>query len=341
MDLMRSLPLGLYLEQPVTWLHQLDSRVKFAWLMTFLFAPIQASPLWRLSLMIVLILITWAAAIPWRVWRQQMGWLLMFCLLLFVLSALAPDGISVSHQPRLPADELTFSQQGTTLPPPPQRHPWYDPFGWGKSKRNTSEEKMNTGGKPIQNQAPLTLPQPTDYSYVLFEQGPFRVTRRSFVLGLSVGTLYFTLIYSTNLFLLTTAPEEITAGLENLMQPLRYLRLPVTEISLTLTLSLRFIPLVLEEVQNLMRSVSTRAINWKKLGFKGSIQVWLIVAQRLLENLLLRAEQMANAMLVRGFTSPNEHRVQWNVLQLKGGDWLALGIMVVFWIGRLVWGWQA
>ncbi|HIK28786.1 MAG: CbiQ family ECF transporter T component [Oscillatoriaceae bacterium SKW80] len=339
MDLMRSLPLGLYLEQPVTWLHQLDSRVKFAWLMTFLFAPIQASPLWRLGLVVVLILITWAAAIPWRVWRQQMGWLLMFCLLLFVLSALAPDGIAVSHQPRLPSDELTFPQQSTTLPQPSQRHPWYNPFAWGK--KDSSFQGKNTGDKTLQNQVAPNLPQPTDYSYVLFQQGPLRVTRRSFVLGLSVSTLYFTLIYSTNLFLLTTAPEEITAGLENLMQPLRYLRLPVTEISLTLTLSLRFIPLVLEEVQNLTRSVSTRAINWKKLGFKGSMQVWLIVAQRLLENLLLRAEQMASAMLVRGFTSPNEHRVQWNVLQLKSSDWLALGIMVVFWVGRLVWGWEA
>jgi len=70
------------------------------------------------------------------------------------------------------------------------------------------------------------------------------------------------------------------------MQPLRRLKWPVTEIALTLTLSLRFIPLVLEEVQNLIRSVRTRAINWKKLGF-GAVRVWMMVAERLLENLLL------------------------------------------------------
>ena len=114
---------------------------------------------------------------------------------------------------------------------------------------------------------------------------------RSLDLGIRIGTLLFTLIYGTNLYLLTTAPEEITLALESLMKPLRWFRLPVTEIALTVTLSLRFIPLVLEEVQNLVRSVQTRAINWKKLGFRGSAQVWLMVVERLLENLLLRAEQ--------------------------------------------------
>ncbi|MFM9156557.1 MAG: CbiQ family ECF transporter T component, partial [Dolichospermum sp.] len=133
-----------------------------------------------------------------------------------------------------------------------------------------------------------------------------------------------TLIYSTNLYLLTTAPEEITSGMESLMQPLRRFNIPVTELTLTLTLSLRFIPLVLEEIQNLVRSVMTRAINWKKLGVNGGAKVWLIVTERLLENLLLRAEQMANAMMVRGFTSPNEHRVRWQELKLRLGDWLAI-----------------
>jgi len=122
------------------------------------------------------------------------------------------------------------------------------------------------------------------------------------------------------------------------MQPLGRLKLPVTEITLTLTLSLRFIPLVLEEVQNLIRSVMTRAINWKKLGLKGAVKLWMIVAERLLENLLLRAEQMASAMMVRGFTNSNEHRVVWHELQLKARDWLAIATLTLFWGVRLVLG---
>lgn len=287
MDLLRSLPLGLYLEQPVTWLHHLDSRVKFIWLMSFLLAPLVDNPYWRLSMVAVLIFLTLSAAIPWRVWRNQMGWLLVVAGLVFLLSAIAPDGFAVNPTPRLPAS--------------------------------------------------ITLPQPTDYRYVIWSAGPAVVTRRSLDLAVRVSTLLFTLIYSTNLFLLTTAPEEITAGLESLMRPLRRFNLPVTEITLTLTLSLRFIPLVLEEVQNLVRSVRTRAINWKKLGIRKSLQVWLMVSERLLENLLLRAEQIASAMTVRGFTSPSEHRVQWHQLRLRRGDWVALGSLFLFWGIGLGW----
>lgn len=330
MDLLRSLPIGLYLEQPVTWLHRLDSRVKLAWLMTFLIAPILANPIWRLMLVGMLIVLTLTAAIPLRVWKQQMGLLLLFCILVFGISAIAPDALPSDHQPRLPADELTFSQQPATLPPPPKPKPWYQPFNLGSNFPILNPKSQ------ISNQ----LPQPTNYHYVLFKQGPIKITRKSLDIAINVSTLFFTVIYSTNLYLLTTASEEITCAIENLMQPLRRLHWPVTEIALTLTLSLRFIPLVLEEIQNLVRSVSTRAINWKKLGFRRAAQVWLMIAERLLENLLLRAEQIASAMKVRGFTSPDRHRVEWHQLQLKIRDWIALGCLIVLWSARLVWGWN-
>lgn len=288
MDLLRSLPIGLYLEKPITWLHQLDPRVKLAWLMTFLVSPILANPLWRLGVVGILILLTVAARIPLRVWRQQMGWLIILSILILIITIIAPDGLAVNTQPRLLDSDLSLSQ-------------------------------------------------PTSYNYVLFDKGRL-ITRRSVELGIRISTLIFILIYSTNLYLLTTAPEEITAGLEDLLEPLRNLKLPITEIMLTLTLSLRFIPLVLEEVQNLVRSIRTRAINWKKLGIKRSLQVWLVVVEKFLENLLMRAEEIAVAMEVRGFTSPNEHRVQWHQLRLIWWDWVTLVILIPFWWARFIWG---
>lgn len=311
MDLLRSLPIGLYLEQPITWLHRLDARVKLVWLMSFLVAPLLANPLWRLVLVGLLILITLLARIPLRVWKRQMGWLLMFCGLLFLVSCIMPDGLAVDHQPRLPEQELSFDLLAN------------------KPEQQQKNQASNSS---------LTLPQPTSYRYVLFAQGPFEITRYSVDLGIRTSTLLFTLVYSTNLYLLTTASEEIAMALESLMEPLRGLKLPVTEIALTLTLSLRFFPLVLEEIQNLIRSVRTRAINWKKLGLKRTIQVWLTIAERLLQNLLLRAEQISSAMQVRGFTSPNQHRVEWHQLRFKRWDSIALVGLALFWGVRLIWG---
>ena len=294
MDLLRSLPIGLYLEQPVTWLHKLDARVKLIWLMSFLLAPLLANPYWRLALVALLIILTICAAIPLRVWKQQMGWLIFLCILVFFITMIAPDGLVVNYQPRLPDSEI--------------------------------------------------LTQVSDYQYVLFKESilfdrvKIIITRRSLDLAIRISTLLFTLVYSSNLYLLTTAPEEITAGLENIIRPIQKFKIPITEILLTLTLSLRFIPLVLEEIQNLTRSIRTRAINWKKLGVRKSFNLWLLVSERLLENLLRRAQQISLAMEVRGFTSPNKHRVQWHQFNLFWGDGLAIGILIFFWWLRIMWG---
>ncbi|MEM1368222.1 MAG: energy-coupling factor transporter transmembrane protein EcfT [Cyanobacteria bacterium P01_H01_bin.15] len=289
MDLLRSLPLGLYLEKPVTWLHHLDPRVKLGWLLSFLMSPLLASDWWRIGLVVVLLAISISAGIPWRALRQQIGWLLIVCTLIFVMTCVLPDGMGIQYQPRLP-------------------------------------------------DTPELIARPGGYRYILFEYSRFQVTQRSLDLAIRLSTLLFTLLYSSSLYLLTTAPEEITAGLEDLSLPLRKLGLPITEIALTLTLSLRFIPLVMEEVQNLGRSIQTRGINWSKLGLKGGAQIWIVVTERLFQNLLLRAEQIAMAMETRGFTTPDTHRVLWHQLRLRWFDGLAIALVLGFWWARVRYG---
>jgi energy-coupling factor transport system permease protein len=294
MDLLRSLPIGLYLEQPITWLHRLDPRVKLGWLLSFLLAPILASAMWKLSLVGILVIISILAGIPWRALKQQMGWLLLFGGAIFIVGIFAPDSINVTHQLR--------------SPPEPG----------------------------------MEIVQP--YQYVLFKLDTgalqFKITRKSIDNAIYASSLIFTSVYSTTVYLLTTSPEEVATGLEDLMAPLRRYNVPVTEIALTLTLSLRFIPLVLEEIQNLVRSVYTRGIDWQKLGLKNSAKVWLTVSEKLLENLLNRAEQIAVAMQVRGFTTPNTHKVDWHQLKLRKIDFLAMAILGIFWTARFMIGGQ-
>jgi energy-coupling factor transport system permease protein len=289
MDILRSLPIGLYMEQPLTWLHLLDPRVKLFWLLAILLSPVQANALWRVSLVVFLVLVTLLAGIPARAWRQQMGWLLLLAGMTLVLALLLPDGTNVSYQPRRPLPDLP-------------------------------------------------LPQPTDYRYVLFHSGFIHITRRSLDLGLRVSSLIFTYLYAPTLYLLVTAPEEIVLALTSLALPLRRLGVPVVEILLTLTLALRFVPLVLEEIQNLVRAIRTRAINWKRLGLKRTVHLWLVVLERLVKNLFLRAQQTADAMQARGFTDPNSHLVKWRSLRLTNQDYLALGSLAFWLVARIVVG---
>lgn len=292
MDILRSLTIGLHLEQPITWLHKIDPRVKLFWVLSFLLSPTLANEGWRIATVAILIAVTLSTGIPARVWKQQMGLLLLLATMTFLIATFSGDGLNVTHQPRRPVPEISSTPASDRLSP---------------------------------------LPQPTNYKYMLFKAGSIQVSRRSLDLGIRISTLIFTFIYAPTLYLLVTAPEEITAGITALTLPLQRFKVPIVEITLTLTLALRFVPLVLEEVQNLARAMRTRAINWKRIGLKGSMQIWLLLAERLIDNLFIRAEQTASAMQVRGFTSPNQHHVRWNPLKLIGWDWAIGIILVVFW----------
>ncbi|TYQ30109.1 energy-coupling factor transporter transmembrane component T family protein [Pseudanabaena sp. UWO310] len=301
MDILRSLPIGLYLEQPITWLHRIDPRIKLFGLLTILLSPIQANEPWRIAIAVLLILLTLASRIPLRVWKQQMGILLLLGFMTLAIATVSPDGTNATIQPRRPIPEIEVTSTNPTVSP-----------------------------------LTISLPQPNSYRYVLWKAGNITVTRRSRELGVRVCTLIFTYLYAPTLFLLVTAPEEITAAIAAIFAPLKLLKIPVVEIVLTLTLALRFVPLVLEEVQNLARAMRTRSINWKKLGFKRTTQIWLILAERLIDNLFIRAEQTASAMQVRGFTTPNTHLVVWNPLRFFPRDIVLLMLIMAMW-GVRIW----
>lgn len=198
-----------------------------------------------------------------------------------------------------------------------------------------SSDGLNVTHQPRRPIPEVALTQPTNYQYAWKFSG-VQVSRRSLDVGIRVGALIFTFLYGPTLYLLVTAPEEITAAITALSSPLKRFKIPIVEITLTLTLALRFLPLVLEEIQNLVRAVRTRAINWKKLGYKRAIALWLVVAERLVDNLFIRADQTANAMTVRGFTTPNQHQVRWSSLKLMRVDLILGVILVVFW-GLRIW----
>jgi energy-coupling factor transport system permease protein len=307
LDILRSLPIGLYLEQPITWLHRLDPRIKLFALLTFLLSPIQANQTWRIAMVGVLIVLTLSTRVPWRVWKQQMGLLMLLSSMTLLIATFSPDALNVNPQSRRPSiDSIAIATTPIKLVQP-----------------TTPEPQI------------ARLPQPSPYKYVLFKAGSLQITRRSLDLGIRVSTLIFTFLYAPTLFLLVTSPEEITAGITALTLPLRRFRIPIIEIMLTLTLALRFVPLVLEEVQNLGRAMRTRAINWKRLGFKRTIQIWLLVSERLIDNLFVRADQTANAMQIRGFTTPNTHHVRWNPLKIVLWDLFIALILVLAWGVRL------
>ena len=97
--------------------------------------------------------------------------------------------------------------------------------------------------------------------------------------------------------LLTTLQEDIVWGLSWFMYPLRKIGLPTSKWLFQLLIALRFIPLVQEELQNIIKSVSVRSINFRNLGLKKSFNVLLILVERLFQNIFLRIDHGAESLL--------------------------------------------
>ena len=127
--------------------------------------------------------------------------------------------------------------------------------------------------------------------------GPYTLSRKAFELGIKTSTLIFTVIHSVNLMLLTTLQEDIVWGLSWFMYPLRRIGLPTSKWLFQLLIALRFIPLVQEELQNIIKSVSVRSINFRNLGLKKSFSVLLMLVERLFQNIFLRIDHGAESLL--------------------------------------------
>ncbi|CAN6452796.1 unnamed protein product [Victoria cruziana] len=113
-----------------------------------------------------------------------------------------------------------------------------------------------------------SLPMSLDgYSYSIIKLGPLQLTRKGLSVATTAACLSFTVFQSASLCLATTMPEQLASALRWLMVPLEYVGVPVSEIILTLLLSLRFINIVFDEVRNAALGIVARGINWKSLTF--------------------------------------------------------------------------
>ena len=66
------------------------------------------------------------------------------------------------------------------------------------------------------------------------------------------------LIIGSSLMTFTTTPNELTDGIEELLGPLNKIRVPVHEIAMIMSIALRFIPILLEETDKIMKAQIAR-----------------------------------------------------------------------------------
>lgn len=137
------------------------------------------------------------------------------------------------------------------------------------------------------------------------------------------------LIMGSSVMTLTTTPNNLTDGMEKLFAPLKILRVPVHEIAMMMSIALRFIPILLEETDKIMKAQIARGADFESgnLIKKAKSLVPLLVP--LFISAFRRANDLAMAMEARCYRG-GEHRTKMKPLIYKKRDGLAYGVVVLY-----------
>lgn len=136
----------------------------------------------------------------------------------------------------------------------------------------------------------------------------------------------------STLLTLTTAPLEIADALESLMEPLKKFKVPVYEISLMLSIALRFVPTLMDETEKIMNAQRSRGVNFGEGSIMKQIKAVVPLLIPLFVSSFNRAEDLATAMEARGYRG-GEGRTKYRIHFWKRNDTLAC---IVFGLATLV-----
>ncbi|NSL52560.1 energy-coupling factor transporter transmembrane component T family protein [Calidifontibacillus erzurumensis] len=150
--------------------------------------------------------------------------------------------------------------------------------------------------------------------------------------GVFISIRFVLLIVITSLLTLTTTPIEITDGMEALLSPFKKIGVPAHEIALMMSISLRFIPTLMEETEKIMKAQSARGVDFSSGTLKERFQAIIPLLVPLFISAFKRAEDLALAMEARGYRG-GEGRTRLRKLVWKAQDhvaFLILAVMTVF-----------
>ena len=175
----------------------------------------------------------------------------------------------------------------------------------------------------------------------LFSVWKITVTVEGLKLSLYMMLRFVLLIVGSSVMTLTTTPNQLTDGLESLLKPLNSIKVPVHEIAMMMSIALRFIPILMEETDKIMKAQLARGADFESKNMMRRVKSMLPLLIPLFVSALRRANDLALAMEARCYRG-GEGRSKMKPLIYKIVDkraFFAVGLyMVVIVVGGILGG---
>ena len=137
------------------------------------------------------------------------------------------------------------------------------------------------------------------------------------------------LVMGASMLTFTTTATELTDGIESLLYPLKFIKVPVHDIAIIMSIALRFIPTLVEETGKIMNAQKARGAQLDTGSFFTRVKAMLPILIPLFVSAFRRADELADALDARCYNA-SEKRTKMKVLRFKLADYLAIVIVAIF-----------
>lgn len=172
--------------------------------------------------------------------------------------------------------------------------------------------------------------------HVIWSWGILKITIEGIRKGLFMGIRLCLLVLGASMMTYTTTPNRLTDGLEQLLKPLSKLNVPIHEISMIMSIALRFIPILLEETDKIMKAQMARGADFESGGMMKRAKNMVPLLVPLFVSAFRRANDLAMAMEARCYRV-GEGRTKMKPLKYQRKDYMAYaalaGYVVVLMVG--------
>ena len=164
---------------------------------------------------------------------------------------------------------------------------------------------------------------------VFWKWGTLQITDKGIINSVLMTVRLIYLILGTSLMTLTTTPNQLTDGLETALKPLNKVNVPVHSIAMMMSIALRFIPILIEETDKIMKAQMARGAEFEKGNLLQRAKNMVPLLVPLFVSAFRRADDLAMAMEARCYNG-GEGRTKMKPLKYEQSDYVAYGVMVCF-----------
>ena len=164
---------------------------------------------------------------------------------------------------------------------------------------------------------------------ILWKFGIIKVTKEGLSLAGKMAIRLVYLVTGSSVMTLTTTPNQLTDGLERLLRPLNKVRVPVHEVAMMMSIALRFIPILMEETDKIMKAQIARGADFESGNIIQRTKNMIPLLVPLFISAFRRANDLAMAMEARCYHGGDD-RTQMKPLKYETRDRIGYVILVIY-----------